>query len=113
MQYQFVRKKQTVHPAVPNSDTLVEASVTVYSILKDQGSSNFWGENRTSYCTTVRGPDIFRNAIFSAYVTFYQIDTFSANTLCFHYWQNVFCGRVKWLRRSDFGPRAVVRRTLT
>jgi len=30
MQYQFVSKKQTVHPAVPNSDTLVDASVTAY-----------------------------------------------------------------------------------
>jgi len=30
MQYQFVRKKKTVHPAVPNSDTLVYSSVTVY-----------------------------------------------------------------------------------
>jgi len=30
MQYQFVSKKQMVHPAVPNSRTLVNASVTVY-----------------------------------------------------------------------------------
>jgi len=30
MQNQFVRKKQRVHPAVPNSDTLVDASVTAY-----------------------------------------------------------------------------------
>ena len=29
VQYQFIRKKQTVHPAVPNSDTLVDASVAV------------------------------------------------------------------------------------
>jgi len=42
MQYQFVRKKQMVHPAVPNSDTLVDASVTVYPIYTDQGSSKFW-----------------------------------------------------------------------
>jgi len=40
--YQFVRKKQTVHPAVPNSDTLVDASVTVYPIHADQGSPDFW-----------------------------------------------------------------------
>ena len=29
LQYQFARKKQTGHPAVRNSDTLVDASVTV------------------------------------------------------------------------------------
>jgi len=42
MQYQFVRKKQTVHPAVPNIDTFVDASVTVYQIDIDQGSPHFW-----------------------------------------------------------------------
>jgi len=41
MQYQFVRKKQTVHLAIPNSDTLVDAFVTVYPIHMDHGSSNF------------------------------------------------------------------------
>ena len=30
MQYQFDSKAQTVHPAVPTSDTLVDSSVTVY-----------------------------------------------------------------------------------
>jgi len=30
MQYQFVRKNQMVHLAVPTSDTLVDALVTVY-----------------------------------------------------------------------------------
>jgi len=90
MQYQFVRKKQTVNPAVPNSDTLVDAPVTVCPIHIDQGSSNFFGEDHISYCTTVRGLDILRNVIFSAYVTFYQINTFLVNTLFFHYWQNVF-----------------------
>jgi len=107
MQYQLVRKKQTVHPAVPNSESLVDASVTVYPIHIDQGSSNFLGEDHISYSTTVRGPDILLNVIFSRYVTF-QINTFFVKTLFFHYWQNLFCGRVKWLRRSDFGPRAVV-----
>jgi len=43
MQYLFVRKKQmVVHLAVPTSDTLVDASVTVYPIHIDQGSPNFW-----------------------------------------------------------------------
>jgi len=41
MQYQFVRKKQTVHLAIPNSDTFVDAFVTVYPIHMDHGSSNF------------------------------------------------------------------------
>ena len=40
--YQFVRKKQTVHSAVPNSDSLVDASVAVYLIHIDQGSPDFW-----------------------------------------------------------------------
>jgi len=44
MQHQFVSKKHTVHPAVPNSDTLVDASVTVYPLHIDQGSSNLLGE---------------------------------------------------------------------
>ena len=39
------KAKQTVHPAVSNSDTLVDASVTVYQIHIDQGSSKFLGEN--------------------------------------------------------------------
>jgi len=43
MQYLFVRKNQTVHLALPNSDTLVDASVTVCPSHIDQGSSNFWG----------------------------------------------------------------------
>ena len=42
MQYQFVRKKQTVHPAVANRDSLVEASVTIYHSYKP-GLSNFFG----------------------------------------------------------------------
>jgi len=42
MQYQFVRKKQMVHLAIPTSDTLVDAFVTVYPIHIDQGSPNFW-----------------------------------------------------------------------
>jgi len=44
MQYLFVRKKKTVHPAVPNSDTLVDVSMTVYPIHIDQGSPKFLGE---------------------------------------------------------------------
>jgi len=69
MQYQFVCKRQTVHrhPAVPNSDTLVNVSVTVYQIHINQSSPNFLGEDRISYCTTVRGPDILHNVIFSGW----------------------------------------------
>jgi len=76
MQYQFLGKKETVHPAVPNSDTLVDASVTVYPIHIDQGSSKFLGEDQISNCLTVRGPDILCNVIFSVYATFYHINTF-------------------------------------
>jgi len=85
VQYQFVRKKQTVHPTVPNSDTLVDASVTVHPIHIDQGSSKILGEDHISYCTTVRGPDSLGSVIFLAYVTFYQIDIFLVNILFFHY----------------------------
>jgi len=53
MQSQFVRKKQTVHSAVSNSDNLVDASVTVCPIHIDQGSSNVLGEDYKSCCTTV------------------------------------------------------------
>jgi len=74
MQYQFVRKKQTVHPAVPNSNTLVEASMTVYYSYRP-GLFKFVGRDHISYCTTVRGPDILRHMNFSGYVTFYQINT--------------------------------------
>ena len=56
MQYQFVRKKQIICPSVPNSDTLVDASMTGYSIHIDQGSPKFLGEDHISYCKTVRGP---------------------------------------------------------
>jgi len=61
-------QKQTIHPAVPNSDTLVDASVTVFPIHIDQGSSNFLGEDHISYCTTVQGLDILRSVIFSGYM---------------------------------------------
>jgi len=54
-----------------------------------------------SYCTTVGGPDILHNVIFLGHVTFYKINTFFVNILFFHYWKNLFCGRVKWLCRSD------------
>jgi len=73
-------KKQTVHPAVLNSDTLIDASVTVYQIHIDQDSPNFLGEEHISQSTTVRGPVILRNVIFSGYVTFYQINIFFVNT---------------------------------
>ena len=36
--YQFVRKKQTVHPTVDNSDAFVNASVTVFT----RGREPFW-----------------------------------------------------------------------
>jgi len=74
------------------------------------GLFKFLEEGHINYCTTVRESDILHNVIImwflSEYVTFYQINTFFVNISCFHYWQNVFCRRVKWLRRSDLahGP---------
>jgi len=54
-----------------------------------------------SHYTTVRGLNIFRNVIVSAYVAFYQINKFFANILFSQYWQNVlalgwngFAGRI-------------------
>ena len=99
-------QKQTVHSAVPKSDIVVDASVTVYQIHINQGSPNVLGEDHIRYCTTARGLNILGNVLFSGYVTFYQINTFFANISFFHYRKNVFCGRVIWLRRSDLarGP---------
>jgi len=41
MQYQFVRKKQMIHPAVPKRGTLADASMTGYPVHVDQGSPKF------------------------------------------------------------------------
>jgi len=40
-------QKQMIHPAVPNSDTLVDASMTGYPVDMDQGLLNLW--ERTTY----------------------------------------------------------------
>jgi len=57
--------------------------VYLYPIHVDQGSPIFLGEDRISYCTTVRvrGVDILRNVIFSEYTTIYQINRFLENSL--------------------------------
>jgi len=75
MQYQFVRKNQTVHPAVPNSNTLVEVSMTVYYSYRP-ALLQYFGRDHISYCTTLRASDNMRHVIFSGCVTFYQISTF-------------------------------------
>jgi len=111
MQYQFVRKKQTVHPAAPNSGTLVDASMTVYPIYIDQGSPKCLRQDNISYYKTVREPNILRNVNFLGYVTFYQANTFFVNPLFFHYWQNVLRPG-EMASQIGFGPRAVVWRTL-
>jgi len=98
------KAKQTVHPAVPNSDTLIDLSVTVYQICIDQGSPKFLGEDHISKNTTVQEQYILHKVIFSEYVTFYEINRFFGKVLFFHCWQNVFCGTVKRLRTSDLAP---------
>ena len=85
MQYQFVRKKQAVHPAVLNSDTLFDVSVTVYPIHIDQGLSNFW--ERTTWSI----PQQFEGQ--TSYILLNQ--HISRKYIIFYYWQNVFWGRVK------------------
>jgi len=47
-----------------------------------QGLQTFLSE---SHYTTVREPDILRNRIVSGHVTFYEINKFFINTLCFQY----------------------------
>jgi len=85
MQYQFVRKQKTVHPAVPNGDTLVDTSVTVYPKHRP-GLFTIFG----------RGPHkLLHNSSRARHLTFYQINTFFVNILFFYYWQNMFLGRVK------------------
>ena len=55
MQHQFVRKKQTVHPADTNSDTLVDTSVSVYPSSYRPGLFKIFGREHISYCATVWG----------------------------------------------------------
>jgi len=111
MRCKFVRKKKTVYPAVPNSDTLVDASVTVYPIQYRPGSPTFLGEDHISYCTIVRGPDILCNLIFSGYVTLYQINIFFVNIwffiigkMCFAAGWNGFAGRILPVGHSVENP---------
>jgi len=78
MQYQFVRKKQTIHRAVSNSDTLVDACVTVYPSHIDQGSPNFLGETTQAIAQQFEGLTSCV-MLFSRDVTFYQINTFFVN----------------------------------
>jgi len=42
------KAKQTVCPAVPNNNTLVDSSVTFYQICINQGSPNILGEDHIS-----------------------------------------------------------------
>jgi len=86
MQYQFVRKKLTVHLAIPNSDTLVDAFVTVYAIHMDHGSSKFLQNSlncSSNLCRTVWGLEFLRNVIFLRCITFQQINTFFLNIVFF------------------------------
>jgi len=54
MQYQFIRKKKMVHPAVPNNATLVDACVTVYPIHIDQALQIF-GERPSAIAQQFEG----------------------------------------------------------
>jgi len=107
MQYQFVRKKQMIHPAASKSDDLVDASMTGYPIHIDQDYPKCLGEDHISYCKTVRGSDILRNVIFSGHFPFYQINRFFVNIIFFHYCQNALWpgGMASQVR---LGTRAVV-----
>ena len=58
---------------------------------------NILGEGHISYCITLRGPDILSNVIGIGKIAFYQMNTIFVNISFFHYCQNIFCGRKKWL----------------
>jgi len=57
-------RTNSVHPAVPNSGTLIDTSVTVYLIHVDLGYPIVLGEDHISRYTTFQGPDILRKVIF-------------------------------------------------
>jgi len=46
----------------------------IFNITLNKGLQTFLSEGHISFYTKVGGPDIFRNVIFSGYVTFYQIN---------------------------------------
>ena len=55
MRYQFVRKKQTIHPAIPYRDTLVDVSVTKCVLRLDENgyAGRIWPAGRS-----LENPDI-------------------------------------------------------
>jgi len=101
MQYQFVCKKRTFHPAVPNSDTLVDVSVTVHPIHVDQGFSQFLGEGHINYCTTVQGPDILHSTKSTHFCKYYF---FIISKMCFGAGWNSFACRILPAGRSVENP---------
>jgi len=106
MQYQFVRKKQMIHPAVPSSDTLVDNWLSNW--YRPGISKNFGrGPHTVSYSKTIGGPDILRNVIFSGRVPFYQTNRFFVNISFLHYWQNGLRPG-EMASQVRFGPRTVV-----
>jgi len=117
MQYQFVRQKQTVHPAVPNSDSLVDTSLIVYPIHIDLGSPSFWERTTQAIAQQFEGQHL-AYCDFSGDIAFYLPSNRQIFRKCrlrvlfFHYWQNVFCDRMKMTSQVGFGPRAVVWRIL-
>ena len=54
----------------------------------------YLSKGHISYYTTVRGPDILRNAFISGYITFCQIIKSFVYLFFFHCWQNVYAGRI-------------------
>jgi len=106
IQYQFVRKKQMVHPPVPNSDCLSPSSYR-------PGLSKVFGRgpHTVHYCTIVRGPDycimwFFRGMYHSTKTKhFSQIYYISLLTKC-------VLRPGEMASQVGFGPGAVVWRTL-
>ena len=69
-------------------------------VQSGSGSPNFFvrSEGHISCYSTVRGPDILNNVTVLRYVTFYQVIKYFAIISSLYCWQNVFAGRMKWLR---------------
>jgi len=71
----------------------VKSCSTVFEHTLTQGSPTSVPEDHMSHYTTVQGVDVLRNVIVSWYVTFYQINKFFVNILCFSLLINGFAGR--------------------
>jgi len=81
-----------------------ESLRVLHCLLCFRGLNFFVRGSHQSYYTTVRGPDISHHLIVSGHVRSCKINKFFVNVLFFHYWQNVFAGRIWPTGRSLEAP---------